>query len=104
MDPFVFELFLGFPVDEEYSLHLSRANPHRVALFISEDSPYLHETQLEGQRFLGKRLGDSVELPQLSLVRDNIRSLAYKLVKEVDPFAGREPTLFAIATTRPTPS
>lgn len=77
---FIFQLFLGFPVDKLYGEELGKANPHIVAQFIQKEGSYLREITYQDMRFFGKFLGNFTELRKVTLLEANIYSLLKKLV------------------------
>ncbi len=79
---FHFQLFLGFPVDELYSKQLDRVNPNLLKAFIQEDGDYLTDVHHNDMRFIGKTIPETIALPQLELLEQNVYSLLRKLVPE----------------------
>lgn len=76
------QLFLGFPVDQIFKQKLDQANPNLVNEFIQDDGEYLCELDHQGLRYIGKRLGGMVALPQLEMMEQNIYSLLKRIVPE----------------------
>lgn len=74
-------LFLGFPIDDEFSNHLNGVDPKILKIFIRSDtSDYLRELEHRGQRFIGKEVGPISDINILPLLQTNIYSLLKKIV------------------------
>lgn len=78
---FEYQLFLGFPLTEDYQRELSKLSPSFLDMFIQHPpSPYLQQIESEGIVYLGKSLGSSIELTSLDSQEAHIYSLLKKLV------------------------
>lgn len=75
-------LFLGFPVDSNFSIKLDQINPAIRTLFIKSEENYLHEVQKNNQCYLGKLIPNKSELPALEMLEANIYSLLKRLVPD----------------------
>jgi len=76
---FDMQLFLGLKIDENLEAELKNTNPNLVEYFINSTDEYLHEIEHQGERFLGKFLGNIVELAHIPLIENNIHSIITKL-------------------------
>lgn len=75
------ELFLGFPVDLAYEKNLQNVSAEIRSLFISDtDSVYLVKIRQKETTYLGKRVGQAIDLDSLLLIQNNILSLLKRLV------------------------
>lgn len=73
-------LFLGFRIDEAFSEILTTIRPDLLALYIrAGQGMWLQEIEYEGQRYLGKSLGDLIDMEQLSLDASNVHSFLKKI-------------------------
>lgn len=77
---FTAHLFYGFPLDSECSHQLNSLNPSLLSSFIRDDDAYLKELIFEGVRYVGKNVGESVDLAELELLDVNIYSILIKLL------------------------
>lgn len=75
------DLFLGYPIDSALEKALSAINAERYALFVNEEEIYLKKVEFGGRLFLGKRIQDTSNVPDLKLLEDNV----YSLLKAVEP-------------------
>jgi len=76
-------LFFGFPVDSAFDLALKSSNPQIIELFLKEgEGNYLREVSFQGKRFLGKLIGDKIDLEDLVLLESNIYSLLRKIAPD----------------------
>lgn len=76
------KLFLGFPVDQEFSFHLQKVNPHLTSLFIQKSGQYLEEVNFKGVSYLGKYAENVTDSSELELLEANVYSLLKKLVPD----------------------
>src|SRR5438105_1590338 len=79
---FVAKLFLGFPIEHDFSLKLDKVNPEIVSLFVKKGGDYLEKINFKGVSYLGKFVGDIADGTALELLEANIYSLLKKLVPE----------------------
>lgn len=73
-------LFLGFLVDEELEKKLSKANPALVAMFVDNQSEYLHRSSYKGKSYLGKKLEAPLEFSSVESLESHVESLMIRLV------------------------
>lgn len=73
-------LFLGFKVEQHYSIELAALNPDLLKLYTHSPSDYLEEIVQDNQRFLGKFLDNPCDLNTLELTKLHIYSVLKKLV------------------------
>ena len=78
------KLFFGFEVEASLEDALSKANSHAVQLFINNSSEYLHEVFHNGNRYIGKFIGEISSPSELELLQANIYSITKKLVPNYD--------------------
>lgn len=74
------ELFLGFPVDGHFKDLLLRVNPDVSAMFIQNKSDYLQQITLHDRDFLGKNLGQIIDISSLNLIQTHILSILKKII------------------------
>lgn len=74
------ELFLGFPIDENFKLKLSKADPSLLSIFIQNNQNYLHEVVYNDVHYLGKFAGKINDYATLDLLSGNIYSLLKKII------------------------
>lgn len=72
-------LFLGFPIDDVLARKLNNVSPAVLNSFISEDSNYLKDIEIDGIRYLGKFVETYTKLRDLELLEANIYSLLAKI-------------------------
>jgi hypothetical protein len=89
-------LFLGFEVTPDFAKKLRSVNPNAAALFIDNNSDYLHECLIGERRYLGKFVEAPLKLDQLDPVEQNVQSLIKRLVPE---FSTHQYPLILLATT-----
>lgn len=74
-------LFLGFCITDDFAERLNKVRPELLALYIKDgEGMWLQEVTHQGERYLGKPVGDVVEVDQLSLHESNIISFLKKIV------------------------
>lgn len=74
------ELFLGFPVKEDFSHLLKELKKEQLALFIGEsDNAYLEQIEIAGRKFIGKKVGEEAHLESLIGVESHIYSILNKI-------------------------
>lgn len=74
-------LFLGFHIAKDYDLLLKKVRPELLSLYIKEgEGMWLQEISHQGHRYLGKTVGDLVDVDQLNLQESNIISFLKKIV------------------------
>lgn len=75
-------LFLGFSVDANLKKQLDGANHNILKYFINDTGEYLCLTSSHEEDFIGKILGDEVNLKDLELIEANINSIITKILPE----------------------
>lgn len=95
MDLIQSKLFLGFLVDQDFSLALSQHSQEYLSLFINEEGPYLQSKALADKSYLGKIVNNESPLSELDLIETNIYSILKKLVPNY-PYQESSLVLFAI--------
>lgn len=93
--PFSMQLFLGIPVDQRLAKKLSMVDPALCSVYIHDSDLYLQEVDHLAEKFLGKRISGSIDLPNLELLRKNILSLFEKLLPD-HPVHDQQLVLFAV--------
>lgn len=76
------ELFLGYPVDEGFRDLLKAIDPAFYSQFIGNNPDYLQEMKVSHGFFLGKKIGQEVDIERLKLAEENIYSLLKRLLPE----------------------
>lgn len=76
------ELFYGFPLSSEFEQKLSQVNPDIRSFFIKNHPDYLKKIQEKNQIYLGKTVGEEIDLETLTLIQNNIFSLLKKIVPD----------------------
>lgn len=79
------QLFLGVEIDTDLAELLDKANPRLLDLLIQNEPIYLQKTAYNDREYLGKYVGDIVNLPQLELIELNIMSLLKKISPNYSP-------------------
>lgn len=75
-------LFLGYPLNQKFLDDLAKIPPKKVSIFINDNTAYLQRTFHKNKHFLGKKLGNSVTLEEISLLEKNIHSLVKSLLPD----------------------
>jgi hypothetical protein len=73
-------LFFGFSLSPSLEKALKATNPALVAMFIDNESDYLHECNLKGLRYLGKRVEVPADLSHIESLATHLESLMKRLV------------------------
>jgi hypothetical protein len=76
------QLFMGFEISEEYESQLKQLPSERVDFFIKDDPDYLQRYALEGVVYLGKFIGESLNIQSVEISRDHILSILKLLVPD----------------------
>jgi hypothetical protein len=94
MDIPAYQLFLGFPVENQILSALESLSLSVRTLFIQNSPDYLHEIYYEGRIYLGKPLKPMVDTEELEELEANIYSLLNKLLPN-QPIKSNPLILFA---------
>ncbi|MDP1835627.1 MAG: hypothetical protein Q8K75_06815 [Chlamydiales bacterium] len=73
-------VFLGMQVTPAFQAALNSANPTLVSLFTQGGQEYLEVYDVDGQRFLGKTLEETIDLSRVEMIHKNIISLLNRVV------------------------
>jgi len=76
------QLFLGFPIGQDYAAKLKSANPHIIALFVQNSGDYLQEVTFKNGKYWGKFVGNIADFSELELIETNIISILKKFVPD----------------------
>lgn len=87
------DLFLGFPLTEEFQKSLALLPQAESSLFL-KGGQGLESVTFEGSGYLGKRCGHLVDIHSLELLENNIFSLLFKLFPS---FPFKDKPLFLLA-------
>ncbi len=75
-------IFLGYLISDALSNALQRVNPSLLQLFTQGGEEYLEFFHHQGQRYLGKSVGDHTDTARLRLVAPHILSLLQRLLPD----------------------
>lgn len=100
MDKLTPHLFLGFPVNADFSRLLSEVNPYMTSLFIQEKGDYLQELVFKNGKYLGKPIENITDFSELELLEANIFSILKKLVPNY-PYENTPLVLFTVPPRSP---
>ncbi|MFI0434143.1 MAG: hypothetical protein ACH350_00250 [Parachlamydiaceae bacterium] len=90
------QLFLGFLLFDTYLVKLRSLSDSERALFIQHEDPaYLQLVVNQGVEYLGKYLGQSVDMATVDLSSSHIYSVLRKLVPDF-PYKDHPLVLFAL--------
>lgn len=92
---FEVDLFLGFPISDDFRSRLNGVNPHLFDRFVNEGSEYLREVEHDGIKYLGKFVGGILETGRSELLETNIFSMIKRLVPD---FSYDDTSLVLLAT------
>jgi hypothetical protein len=77
------QLFIGFPIDQQFESLLLQVNPHLLKWLIQEDNPsYLQYSTFEQRRYLGKKTGGIPDIDTLELLQSNVYSLLRRMIAD----------------------
>ncbi len=76
------QLFLGFTIDSIHAQKLKKVDPALLTAYVQEGDLYLQELSYSGERFFGKYIPGSIDLPHLEQLQTNIQSILHKLFPE----------------------
>lgn len=76
------QLFLGFTIDDGFAQKLKKLDPAILSAYIREEDLYLQELTLSKEKYLGKYISGSIDLPSLEQLETNILSILQKLIPE----------------------
>lgn len=92
-------LFLGFKIDAKLSKELSQNSPTFLELFIQNHHDYLQKVNFNDAVYLGKLIGDKIELSNIELIKNNIHSLVSRLAPNY-PIQQSNLELFSLIQTQ----
>lgn len=76
------ELFLGFSLTSGFLDKFQKLNPDICSLFIQKNSNYLQKIYINNDVFIGKFVGQIVDIDKLQLIQTHIFSVLKKLVPD----------------------
>jgi len=87
-------LFLAYPLSPEFQAALNQTNPNLLALFTQGRPDYLEYIDRNGQRYLGKWVGEISDMTTLDQLKTNVASLLTRLAPNY-AFSSRDFILLA---------
>lgn len=73
------DLFFGLHLEENLLQRYSTIPAEKRDLFIQDHEEYLHEVKIDGQLYLGKKLGKMTSLKSLEMTEKNVLTLLSKI-------------------------
>ncbi|MBA3816230.1 MAG: hypothetical protein H0X29_06870 [Parachlamydiaceae bacterium] len=91
------ELFLGFPINKDFSQCVAQVDTKIIELFVTENDAYLRQVVYKNIIYWGKNIGEVCDIDKLELLEKNVYSLLKKVIPDY-PFNETPLLLFGKAT------
>jgi len=75
-------LFFGLPFESEPGIQIDALEETLKKLYINDEEGHLIELTIDKERYLGKKVGNIIDLPHLALLESNIYTLLKKLLPD----------------------
>jgi len=76
------ELFLGLKVNTLLKQELKKSSSSVLDLFIQDHPEYLQQVAFNGSEYLGKKLGEKLDLSHLDQIQQNIQTLVSRVAPQ----------------------